>query len=130
MADSLISSFKFKENMIKTGNCLSLKPHLRKMYFKQRAILRNFEPQRYTPMTFFLKYFSRNRNLMVPRARTMRFLKIAFDLATIFYFKTFLHMLSQRRNPFCVCSASDEICSAYAQRVMKFVPICSAWIYM
>jgi hypothetical protein len=31
-------------------------------------------------------------------------------------------MLSQRLNPFRVCSASDEIRSAYAQCAMKFVP--------
>ncbi len=31
-------------------------------------------------------------------------------------------MLSQRWNPFRVCSASNEICSAYAQCAMKFVP--------
>ena len=50
-------------------------------------------------------------------------------------------MLSQRWNPFrvCSCSASNEIHSAYAQPTMKFVPrilsvqlnsfrVCSAWI--
>jgi hypothetical protein len=31
-------------------------------------------------------------------------------------------MLSQRRNPFHICSASDEILSAYAQCATKFVP--------
>ncbi len=31
-------------------------------------------------------------------------------------------MLNQQLNPFRVCSASDEIRSAYAQCAMKFVP--------
>jgi hypothetical protein len=31
-------------------------------------------------------------------------------------------MLSMRLNRFCVCSASNEICSAYAQCAKKFVP--------
>ncbi len=37
------------------------------------------------------------------------------------FWKSYSHMLSQWWNPFRVCSASDEICSAYAQCVMKFV---------
>ncbi len=37
-------------------------------------------------------------------------------------FWTFSRMLSQRWNPFRVWSASDKICSSYAQCVMKFVP--------
>ncbi len=48
---------------------------------------------------------------MVPRACYTRFLKIVLDSAEIFDFKHFR-----------ICSASDEIHSAYAQPAMKFVP--------
>ncbi len=60
-------------------------------------------------MKFIFRLFCRNRNLMVPRACNTRFLKIVFDSA-----ETFKHFL--------VCSASDEMHSAYAQPAMKFVP--------
>jgi hypothetical protein len=48
---------------------------------------------------------------MVIKASKTRFLKIVFDSAEIFDFKHFR-----------VCSASDEIHSAYAQPAMTFVP--------
>ncbi len=70
----------------------------------------------------FCWIFCRNRNLMVPRACNTRFLKIIFDSAEIFDFETIPRMLSQRWNPFGVCSASDKILSAFAQCAMKFVP--------
>ena len=78
--------------------------------------------KRYTSMKFFFAFFCRNRNLVVRRACNTRFLKIVFDSAEIFDFQTFPHMLSQRRNPFRECSASDKIRSAYAQPEIKFVP--------
>ncbi len=72
-------------------------------------------------MKFFFNFFCRNRNFMVPRACNTRFLKIVFYLAEIFNFKTFPLILSRQWNPFRLCSASDEIRSAYAQCAMEFV---------
>ncbi len=71
---------------------------------------------------FFVDFFCRNRNHMVPRACNTRFLKIVFDSAEILDFKTFPRMLSMRWNRFHVCSACDEIRSEYAQCAIKFVP--------
>jgi hypothetical protein len=70
-------------------------------------------------MKFFFDFFSRNRNLFVPRACNTRFLKIVFDSAEIFDFLTFPRMLSQCINQFHVCSASDKIRSAHAQPANK-----------
>jgi hypothetical protein len=61
-------------------------------------------------------FFLQKRHLMVPKAFNTRFSKIVFD----FHFaqpamQSIPHMLSQRRNSFCVCSVCDEIRSAYAQ---------------
>ncbi len=70
----------------------------------------------------FFYIFCRNRNHMVPRACNTIFFKIVFDSAEIIDFETFPRMLSMRWNRFRVCSASDEIRSAYAQCAMKLVP--------
>jgi hypothetical protein len=70
----------------------------------------------------FFYFFCRNRNHMVPRACNTRFLKIVFDSAEIFDFKTFPRMLSLWWHRFRVCSACDEIRSTYAQCAIKFVP--------
>ncbi len=72
-------------------------------------------------MKFFFDFFCRNRNHMVPRACNTWFLKIVFDSAEIFNFYTFPRMLSMRWNRLRVCSACEEIRSAYAECVIKFV---------
>jgi hypothetical protein len=56
---------------------------------------------------------------MVPRACNKRFLKIVFELAEIFNIS---EHAQHAMKSVLVCSACDEIHSAYAQCVIKFVP--------
>jgi hypothetical protein len=65
---------------------------------------------------------------MVPRACNTRILKIIFRYSTFKHFcvcsaamKSFSRILSQWWNAFCVCSASDEIRSTYAQHILNDV---------
>jgi len=61
-------------------------------------------------MKFVKYFFAETESLWSQGPVTRDFLNIVFDSAEIFDFKHF-----------CVCSASDEIHSAYAQPAMKFV---------
>ncbi len=70
---------------------------------------------------FLLNSFAETETLWSQGPVTRDFWKIVFNSAEIFDFYTFPRMLSRRWNPFRVCSASDEIRSAYAQCAMKFV---------
>ncbi len=77
---------------------------------------------------FFFDFFCRNRNHMVPRAcknriqigRNIRLLNISAHAQHAM--KSVPSMLSMRWNRFLVCSACDEIRSAYAQSAIKFFP--------
>ncbi len=71
-----------------------------------RLYIKNSHPLKVHEHEFFLYFFCRNRDHMVPRACNTRFLKILFDSAEMFR----------------VCSACEEIRSGYAQCAMKFVP--------
>ncbi len=64
---------------------------------------------------FFVTFFAENETLWSQGPVTRDFWQMYWISAEIFNFETFSHMLSKRWNPFRVCSASDEIHSAYAQ---------------